>query len=130
MPKPITLKSVSLAFNDWRRQRTSLGARIPLNLQQQAIELLQFHSKPEVIKALNINHKMLKRWQQQTDTSVCEFINVATDSIIAPDPAPSKHAPLQVTLCNAQGGTMSITGMTLCDLTTLAKHFTASTGDQ
>jgi len=78
MTTPITLESVALAFNNWRRQRTSLSDRIPLDLQQQAIQLLQFHSKPEVIKALNINHKMLKRWQQPTDTT-CEFIDLAGD---------------------------------------------------
>jgi len=76
--KLISLESLSSAFAHWRTQRLSLSSPVPLVLQQHAIELLQIHSKAEVIKALNINHSMLKRWQQQetpVDTSACEFID-------------------------------------------------------
>lgn len=123
MINPITLESVTSAFNDWRTQRTSLGARIPLSLQQQAIQLLQTHSTSQVIKALNINHKMLKRWQQQqADTPACEFINLTRDPL-------ADHASLQVILHNAQGGKMTITGITLSQLTTLTTAFSTSMGE-
>ncbi len=125
--KQITLESVSSALTHWRAQRLSSSAPVPLILQQQGIQLLQFHSKADVIKALNINHSMLKRWQQQegqASTSASEFIHLVGES-----PETSPHDWLQVTLRNGQGSEMKITGMTLSELSTLATHFSTATGE-
>ncbi len=123
--KQISLASVSSAFTHWRAQRLSLSAPVPFVLQQQAIELLQVHSKAQVIKALHINHAMLKRWQSPgSETSACEFINLVGET-----PETSAEGSLQVTLRNGQGGEMKITGITLSQLSTLAAQFSTSTGE-
>jgi len=123
--KQISLASVSSAFTHWRAQRLSSSAPVPLALQQQATELLQVHSKAQVIKALNINHAMLKRWQApEADTSEGEFIH-----LIGETPETSSHNSLQVTLRNGQGAEMKITGITLSQLNTLAARFSTSTGE-
>jgi len=125
MVNPISLESVSAAFNDWRKHRASTRERIPLALQRQAIELLLCYSKSRVIKALNINHAMLKRWQlQNAPTSDGEFIRLSTTSLPASTPT-----SLRVTLRNADGGELTVTGITLSQLSTLATHFTASAGE-
>ncbi len=78
-----------------------------------------------MIKALNINHSMLKRWQQpEGPTSAGEFIHLVGES-----PETSSHDSLPVTLRNGQGSEMKITGITLSELSTLATHFSAATGE-
>ncbi len=125
MVNPLSLETVSTAFNDWRRHRTSSRGRIPLVLQKQAIELLAYYSKSQVLKALHVNHSMLKRWQQQEMAATeCAFIRLTPES-----PAASAQPSLQVTLRNINGGELTITGMTLAQITTLATHFTAPAGE-
>ncbi len=124
--KQISLESLSSAFAHWRTQRLSSSSPVPLVLQQHAIDLLHIHSKAEVIKALNINHSMLKRWQQPAlpvDTARCEFIDLLGET-----PKTPPHDTLQVTLRNGQGSEMKITGITLSQLSTLAANFSTATG--
>ena len=119
-----SLEAVSLAFANWRSDRGTPGARIPQGLRIQAIGLLQSYSKSQVIKALRINHVMLKRWQQRhTDMDKCEFVSLPAEPVLE-----SSTSSLQVTLRNAQGGELNITGMTISQLSILAEHFTSLQG--
>jgi hypothetical protein len=117
-----TLETVAAVFSNWRNHRESPGTRIPQSLQIQAIELLESYSKSQVIKALKINHVMLKRWQQRhTDKSSSDFVRLPTEPL--PGSFPSS---LQVTVRNAHGGELHIAGMSMSQLTTLAKCFTSA----
>lgn len=58
-----TLESVSAEFAKWRSQRTS--SRTPESLQRQAVVLLSHYRMGEVLKALRLSHKSLKRWRQR-----------------------------------------------------------------
>jgi len=119
MKNIISLETASTAFNHWRMNRSSTRGRIPLALQKQAIDLLQSYSKSQVIKALKINHAMLKRWQQEATTATCDFISLTTEPSLSTQPS------LQITLRNANGGELTITGISLSQVSTLATEFTA-----
>ena len=58
-----TLDSVSAEFAKWRSHRTSF--RTPESLQRQAVDLLKHYRMGEVLKALRLSHKSLKRWSQR-----------------------------------------------------------------
>ena len=65
MANPLTLESVSAAFDHWRQNRTSRKESVPISLREHAIKLLAHHSKSRVIEALKINHSMLKQWRHK-----------------------------------------------------------------
>jgi len=117
MTPPHSLELVTAAFDDWRSHQSSPGSRIPLALKEQAVELLQTHPISQVLKSLKVNHTTLKRWQrQQTTDNDCSFV-----PLISP-----VQSALHVTLRNADGGELIITGLTLSQITTLATQFSAS----
>lgn len=58
-----TLTEVAEEFAHWRRTRTS--PRTPEDLQQKAVKLLDHYRVNEVLKALGLCHKGLKRWKQR-----------------------------------------------------------------
>jgi len=122
MKKQISLESVTAAFDEWRKHRSSPRGRIPVALQTHAVELLQSHPVSRVLKALKINHAMLKRWQQpHRVTNECEFVRL-TPTVQPTLPQPALHVALR----NADGGELTIIGLTLPQITTLALSFSAS----
>ena len=56
------LEEVAREFAEWRRNRTTL--QTPDALRRKALELLSRYRVSEVLNALNLSHKCLKRWQQ------------------------------------------------------------------
>jgi len=129
MTNPESLETVSTAFNEWRINRASTKGKIPLALRQQAIELLQSETQSRVIKVLKINHATLKRWQQtETPVSDCQFIPVTPNPQPALPPLPMP-ASLHVILRNAEGGELTICGITLSQVATLATQFTTPSGE-
>ena len=101
--EPLTLESVATAFVDWRSHRAHRREAVPIALQQQAVALLEHHKQVEVLRALQINSKMIKRWRQShAPETVPQFVNLASAMPISSD--------LRITLCHPQGGHMEIFG--------------------
>jgi len=108
MANPLTLESVSAAFDHWRQNRTSRKESVPISLREHAIKLLAHHSKSRVIEALKINHSMLKQWRHKGERSAPTFV-------VLPPPKPEATSSLQITLRNPQGAEMHITGSVTAD---------------
>ena len=121
MVNPITLESVSSAFERWRAQRSSRREKFPDELRQQALELLSKHTQSRVLGALKINHTTLKRWRAECDHAPM-FVSLSTE-VCAP------KAALQITLRNRFGGEMQISGdLSNEQLVNLAMSFTTNPG--
>ncbi len=65
-----TLESVLEGFSEWRGNKTT--SRTPENLQRQAVSLLKDYRVGEILKALSLSHKSLKRWSQRWSESASE----------------------------------------------------------
>ena len=63
-----SLKSVTKEFTSWRDSH-SKRSYTPKLLQQQAVALKSQYSVTQIINALGINHKALKRWSVITKSS-------------------------------------------------------------
>lgn len=125
MANHITLESVTSAFDTWRQTRGDLKARVPDSLRQLAIKLLPQHRPGRVIRALKINHSMLKQWQHENTPSTTAFLALP----IQP-PERAAACALQITLRNRLGAEMHISGaLSLDQLTRLAHTFISSSGE-
>ena len=124
MAHSLTLDSVASAFEHWRNTRRSRREAVPAALRLQAVELLSRYTQIRILKALKINHSMLKRWSQR---------DAAPKAMgFVPLPLPSTvpvSSSLQITLRNRQGGCMEITGaVSAAQLFSLAQGFAAQQG--
>ena len=125
MAHSLTLDSVASAFERWRNTRRSRREAVPVALRLQAVELLSRYTQIRILKALKINHAMLKRWSQR---------DAAPKAMgFVPLPLPPSTVPvsssLQITLRNRQGGCMEITGaVSAAQLFSLAQGFAAQQG--
>ena len=72
-----SLKSVVKQFTSWRDSHPK-RSNTPKLLQQQAVALKSQHSVSQLINALGINHKALKRWSAVTQSSQTSFISLST----------------------------------------------------
>ena len=93
-----SLGEVAEAFARWRQTRTS--SRTPEGLQQQAVALLSHYRVSEVMKALGVYHKGLKRWKQKWSPETPGLaMPVAAPFIVLPaPPRPASPAPPAVAL--------------------------------
>jgi len=122
MANPLTLDSVSAAFDHWRQHRTSRKEPVPIFLREQAIKLRAHHSKSRVIQALKINHSMLKQWQHKGERPASTFVAL-------PPPTAEATSSLQITLRNWQGAEMLISGAVSADqLCRLTQSFVSAAG--
>jgi len=86
-----SLGEVAEAFAHWRQTRTS--SRTPEELQQKAVALLSHYRVSEVMKALGVYHKGLKRWKQQWSPETPGLAAPgAAPFIVLPAPAPARPA--------------------------------------
>ena len=122
MVSHITLESVAVAFSRWRKARRSRREPVPINLQQQALELLSHYRQIQVLGALRINHSTLKRWQQKSLSSN-GFVSlpIATGE-------DSTSSSIQITLSNQHGAQMCIVGVNTHQLISLTSRFTSEQG--
>ena len=103
-PNPLTLESVASAFVDWRSHRAHRREAVPIALQQQAVALLEQHTQAEVLRALQINSKMIRRWRQtHAPETVPQFVTLTESALPA-------SSDLRITLSHPQGGRMEIAG--------------------
>ena len=126
MTNTLTLESVASAFAHWRHTRRSRREAVPVALQRQAVELLSHYKQTRVLKALKINHAMLKRWSQRDEAPE------TTGFVPLPPPSSEArvNASLQITLRNRQGACMQICGaVSAAQLFSLAQGFAAQQGD-
>jgi len=122
MVSPNSLKSVESAFNQWRETRISRRESVPGELRQQAVELLSHHKQSQILNTLNINHAMLKQWQQESAIPSAMFVTLPNEH------SATESKSFQVTLYHL-GSEMHISGnLTPTDLCTLAQSFIASQG--
>lgn len=89
-----SLEQVACEFAEWRRNRTSL--QTPDALRRKALELLPHYRVSDVLKALNLSHKSLKRWQQTLSPPPPPAISAPVTFMPLPL-APSENDALQPT---------------------------------
>jgi hypothetical protein len=94
-----SLAEVAAEFTRWRQTRTS--PRTPAALQQKAVALLSQHRVSEVMKALGVYHKGLKRWKQKWSSETAAL------------PAPTAAAPFIVLPTLAQDSVGSASAVAL-----------------
>ena len=61
-----SLKSVVKQFTSWR-ETSGKGKYTPSSLKQQVIALIPHYPVGQIINALSINHRTLKRWSVQSE---------------------------------------------------------------
>ena len=61
---PSSLEQTAAEFDAWRQNRGSGSIAFPVHLRKKAVSLLANYTKNQVVKALKLNHAMLKQWQQ------------------------------------------------------------------
>jgi len=106
MTTPVTLDSVSSAFNQWRETRRSQKTAVPDALREQAIELLNHYKPSHVIASLKINHSMLKRWRGiGSSSNTTTFVPLTTNTSNQP-----MISTLEMTLQNLSGSEMRVKG--------------------
>lgn len=110
-----SLAEVAEAFAHWRQTRTS--TRTPERLQQQAVGLLSHYRVSDVMKALGVYHKALKRWKQKwLAEASAPAVPVATPFIALPAAPARSHTwspgasavALKLTHQRADGSALSI----------------------
>ena len=105
--QPSSLEVLVNDFQQWRSQRPHHREPIPQHLALRALALLDNYKLSHVVKALNINHKMIKAWRIKhqpsapSSTSAPAFIELG-HSIASPEQARSEEEPtvLRVTYPN------------------------------
>ena len=124
---PITalnkLDAVSALFQQWRNQHTGRRTETPLELRTQALALLESHPRSHVVKALGINHTMLKQWQMSTTPadSASAFLPVSL-------PTALPQATRELTLVFGNGSQATLRGdFSLTELTTLLRGLSVGT---
>jgi len=118
-PKAITshhkLEAVSTLFQQWRSQSAGRRTETPVELRTHALALLQEYPRSQVVKALGINHAMLKQWQaaaRPADTRAA-FVVLST-------PGAASHPLRELTLAFGNGSQATLRGeFSLTELTTL-----------
>ncbi|MCX4025027.1 hypothetical protein [Spartinivicinus marinus] len=100
-----TLEAVASTFKTWRTNRTHGRRKIPAELRQQAVALLNDYPVSLVINTLGLSHSALKRWQQPPD----EAKSADTPFITLPEPTQASSS-LCVTLCLANDTQLVIQG--------------------
>ena len=114
----LSLEEVAHEFAEWRRHRTTL--QTPDALRRKALALLSSYRVSDVLNALNLSHKSLKRWQQTllpppapsspATTANVAFMPLTMPSLEnAPSPQPAQ-ANLTLTLHRRDGTRVSIEG--------------------
>ncbi len=85
LPSP-ALEQVQQSFSDWRS--TGRSHRTPLELQNQAAQLLDHYPIGRICRALRLDHQRLKRWRAQLLSSservVPEFVELPPVASSAP----------------------------------------------
>ena len=82
---PPSLAEVAEDFAHWRRTRTS--PRTPEELQQKAVKLLERYRVNEVLKALGLCHKGLKRWKQRWGSERSEVLSCSSGGFLTLPPS-------------------------------------------
>lgn len=75
--QPTALETVIQHFQHWRQTRVHQHEDTPVALQKMAVQLLATHRATDIMEALNINSRALKRWRQQNELNSCENAFVA-----------------------------------------------------
>lgn len=99
------LESLATQFTQWRAARASRRTPVPLVLRQQTLALLGSQPKSHIIKALGINHSMLKNWQTQASEP-----SPANHFIPCPTEVAALAPALAFTVTASHGATLTITG--------------------
>ena len=102
------LTALAAEFSTWRAQRTHRSARIPLSLRDSAVDLLKVCRRACIIKALGINHAMLKAWQDERRTAPPPTAFVPLE--VSHSPAPMAVLPTELTLANRSGQQVTLQG--------------------
>ena len=126
-PKPVPSKNkldaVSALFQQWRSQSVCRRTETPLELRTQAVALLQDYPRSHVVKALGINHTMLKQWQANpvAAQSSPAFIPLSVHRVSPP-------TACELALDFGNGSQATLRGdFSLAELTTLLRGLNATT---
>ena len=122
-----TLASVTLQFSDWRAARGNKRSRVPGDLRQQAMALLDHYPQSHVIEALRINSQMLKNWQQAllsepSSEPSSDFVELTSPGSYPVATRASSEQSVEFTLRYASGQSVHCQGsLTLDQITALAR---------
>ena len=124
MSQPLTLQSLSIELDEWRKNQTKQG-RLPDNIWTKTLKLLESHSMTEVSRELRISHEQIRNKLKKQDVSrgvpFTPFVEMKTPSI--------KHKNIDITLGNrielkrADGASMIIEHLSDSTLSTLLAKF-------
>lgn len=73
------LEAVRATFEQWRAGRKVLGGRVPQNLRDAAVRLLDRYSLPEVCGALRIRQDTLRRYRDEAKESLSSSQSCSPD---------------------------------------------------
>jgi hypothetical protein len=102
----IQLTKTAAAFELWRNDKPSKGAKIPTSLRQQAVALLPNHSRSTVTKSLRISGSQLNNWRfgNKNSAPAASFIQLPMSHELSPAKS------LTVDLRMANGNQCSLAG--------------------
>ena len=112
--QPLSLSELQTELAHWRNHRQP--RHIPHAIREQAVRLLREHKACEIKAALNINHRMLKRWKQECHERASDRSGETSSTFITlpevePWPETSSElskATLKITRSVGNGTSMSI----------------------
>ncbi len=80
MPNKEPLTRVATAFTHWRENKSSLRAKTPNTLRQQAISLLEHYSASQICTGLRVSGSQFKQWCQASNSTefIADFIELPT----------------------------------------------------
>ncbi|MBT4963776.1 MAG: hypothetical protein HON32_06310 [Francisellaceae bacterium] len=124
MSQPLTLQSLSIELDEWRKNRTKQG-RLPTDIWTKTLKLLESHSMTEVSRELRISHEQIRNKLNHQDVQKVvpstPFVEMKSPSI--------KHEKIDITLSNrielkrADGASMIIEHLSDSTLSTLLAKF-------
>ena len=124
MSPPLTLQSLSVELDEWRKNRVKQG-RLPDNIWTKTLKLLENHSMTQVSRELRISHEQIRNKLKKQDVSrgvpFTPFVEMKSPSI--------KHEKIDITLGNrvelkrADGASMIIEHLSDSTLSTLLAKF-------
>jgi len=88
-----TLQSVEAAFKQWRSSGTHRH-RVPDELRQQAVSLLGFYKKNDILRAIGSNHSTLSRWLKELTTESAGNTEQANSTEFIALPIPSTEVSI------------------------------------
>lgn len=114
LPAELTLEQLQEALAQWRQTRRP--RQIPAALGANAVALLGRHRTNELLRALRIDHRTLRRWQRQYGDEAQGASRASTPAFVAlpvataPAAAEETEATLKVTRQARDGTALSLEG--------------------